>query len=423
MRLEHEINKMGEFWLSNDPESKTYGRVEVEKEGTPYLHLPTVAPQEGKNFSQGIPEGTYILGELEDGSSISIKPYSIPFWSFREPQVCQYIAIGIDHATWFNEVVFYIEGMEYWASSFLYKEDVSRYDIKEMETLVPDERVFNISKGLSLKVYCRFPFKYSAHDIGVLPECWFILSSEQKLQIEEYVTVIDDIIGFMRMMTLEGVSLSTGGMDNAVAGSKNDNVAVQYSLYYHRLLPTKAVPEIYHDKIPLKLFDAEVDWGHIFKEYLELAKHIGSSFGLISNSYYEKSFMEDTILNVARALEVYHRKNKDKYQPGMSDDDYNDMRYGFANRVKDMISPDFSQHILYTNEFHEEVRDIRNWFTHESGPYHAGVSDTFTLEGYIVFMRILFYANVLKHIGATGGMVLQYADKLSRLNYIHRRTP
>jgi hypothetical protein len=198
------------------------------------------------------------------------------------------------------------------------------------------------------------------------------------------------------------------------------------------------------DKVLFTLNDILPDFGQVMKAWFDVASELGTFFGLLFGYRYAPfTYVQQRFLNVAQAVETYHRAHKNgtvmpqeefyaihrsiiEATPASRREWLNQrLRHSnepsFRRRILDLYdaSSDVMTRIAPRDEFAARVADTRNYHTHHSPELKDKAATEPADVHYLTEkLRILAESSVLQEVGLTGERRFQLFARNRNYNWV-----
>lgn len=446
-----EFSHKGEWFIPSNPDVKVHGVLKFDTKSDPILELfGTLIDRDNFGMEIDLIVGTTTTGEFitlynsveekrENTNGNQASTYSSHYVFFG----CHFHRMD---ALNFTKISADFKNINKWVQKYGFRinNDFEKNSVN-VSYQKPDDISFKLNDNLSGNFKFRYFYPwYEKTNIAHLNQyVSFCLESSEPLSFD---LMLDNLMLFQNFLTLACMEPAYPTSINTITTIKDNGDEISCLLVYKPgfsyIKPIRG-----REKFLFNFTEIEKNFEVIIKKWYELADKIEPVTNLLFNSFYneEKSF-ENKFLNMAQALETYHRKFKDSKPfnetefenwktnlvDSITDPSYKDMlnnKLTYANEqplrkrlntLIDNLQIDIITKIVGTKKnFVNSFVDTRNYYTH----YDLKLKDK-ALTGNELYqmtqkLKVILIATVLMETGITNDELNEIFKKNASLHFNH----
>ena len=407
MRIKEELEGWGDFWLPSTPDTRIPGILSISDGGIIKLNLFGVFG----TLDEPEPIGR-IVGHVRgmgfvtlDGchckrmsSSVDTSRTfdDISKSSIDVMRVFKGVAYREGEVPRFDTFTFSVEGIDEWVG--ISGIEVNRQLEEHAATIsyeLPTNIPLRLDNGMELLIAFSWqpPAYFDIKEAGIIQKVHFHVTSQEMRELNEFISIAENITAFMCFATNEIVCLDSVSttFDNFHQDVRqNLTMVTEVDIYGHTWPHSKDEPEISQQKMLFKFEEIQSDLERKINKWIETYGQITPAFHFyLWTQMGAYPYSEVKFLTLVQGLEAYHRKM------------FNENRMNLRNRIEEVIEP--FENIIGADEERQElitsILDTRNYWTHYNPKLESKVAKGRDLEVLCLKIEALFQLHFLQLIG------------------------
>ncbi|EAR62902.1 HEPN domain-containing protein [Neptuniibacter caesariensis] len=438
MRVKEKYQKTGFFWLPGKENKRIPGTLIINDGGVIDLEIVGLFDEGFKPLVRGddIPK---IIGQVEGDGYVTLERCFFKKKAYAFGGVARsllrvrraFVRASFEDVDeiYFDTVSFSVEGLDEWLGITGISVDFNENHTEATISYSPKDAItLSLNNGFLLSIV----FAYNLPNLGsntaaqITQKAYLRLSSEEPLELDEYLPIIHQITSLLCLAIDSAVSVQElkGTSPSILCNLQNETIPELLDIYYPSLPFEEREPSIDKFRMLFTYKDIEKNAQSIFNNWLMAYETIRPAlslyFSAVSGSH---RYMDGRFLALAQGLETYHRRtNMDTL---MEPDRFRSvlayllrlcpkehrvwlisrLRYGneisLGQRIKKIIEP-YKEIIGNNKERTKLIRsivDTRNYFTHFSEELESRASRGSELWSICQKMEAIFQLHLLEQLG------------------------
>ncbi|HGM8505708.1 TPA: HEPN domain-containing protein [Pseudomonas aeruginosa] len=441
MRIEKEYKKTGYFWLAGSSEKKIPGTLTIADGGKIDLEVLGNFETESNESLDDAVLGR-VIGVVEDDGLITLEDcfYKIKNMAFGGIATSKvHVNSAMSGAEWekdeevkFESVSFSVDCLDEWVGISGIKVEHDWEARTASINYSPIEKISaQLDNGMTLEVCFGYtlPGSPAITEAKITQNTYFKLRSEELRDLEEFITVIGQVMNLMcfamdEVVTVKNISAKTPEIQRSF--QNGDSVQVPISIYYESSFHPEKIPnKKWHDML-FSFGAIKSNFGEIVNNWLKAYDYMSPALSLyFSTKKGAQKYLDGKFLALAQGLETYHRRTSTETL--MSAESFETLvaevmencppdhaewlkgrlthgnEINLGKRLKRIVEP-FKAHLGTSGERSKLLRsivDTRNYLTHYSENLKDTAATGRELWRLCIKMEVIFNLHFLKVIGFT----------------------
>jgi len=413
MKIKKNIEKIGYFWLPNNPEHKLAGILSIEDGGKINLQLHGLF---GINPSDQSTLNNFdiILGDVdEDGAITLIDSNYIRSRQLKSNEVkaknyieSDYILIGVHfpnkNDVKINNFTFRVEGLNDWvgiSGIIINNDDIINPSISYIQPKEINIDINNIPINISIiyrttkKGFMKFHAMDSDHS-EIHQDTYLKLSSKNNISFLLFFELAKKIANLLvfaidKQVSIEEITIQKEGLNILCMNGNKTDFLQDIQVYTNKILHISNLEEVNWGTMIFRYRDI-ANISDTIGKWLKMYESIDPSLDLYFSTIFSRDkYYKGQFLMLAQALEALHSRTNNK-------------KINFLDRLK-ILCQEFIDMNIYTQEemddFAKKIKDTRNYLTHYDKSKEGRTIADDEYQIYINTMILLLQIHFLKLLG------------------------